>query len=719
MAVLKGKYKSLAPRASFLSDVVVLAQAWKKAHNYVRRHNWYQNSLELDCSAVQLDSLLSLWATSLKDGTYRPATLRMVPAPKNAMWEFGPGWHPKESDPSKQILRPLAHLEIRDQTISTAAMLCLADCIETAQGNPAISEPENAREAGVYSYGNRLYCSWDSSSAGSRAHFSWGNTNVYSRYYQDYQKFVSRPVAIARNYQQSTSGSSVYVVKLDISAFYDNIEIPALIKGLRREYTSFRGKHPGIPAPDQQFWTMLASVFAFEWNAGDAAHSTLLRDGVLPGGLPQGMVSSGFFANAYLLEFDRAIGKSVRKRSQIGSGRKISIQDYCRYVDDLRIVVAVPEDTLLEQEIAFAVTNWIQRRLDQYVGGKSKLRVNAEKTEVERYSDLGGRSGVAARMKSLQKELSGPFDFNSLSQIEAGLHGLLAQAELGLQAKPLESVDDDMRPLGLIAAPKLEVRDDTLTRFSAYRLTRALRLRRGMTDLSEETNEGLAKDALSHEFEVAARRLVAAWSVNPSLVQVLLYALDLFPSPELLSPVLQALLSKLSPNVSGYERNVALYVLSEVLRAGATETGRVSENDIGFAVGRLDEYRAELCEVADRLLQSDGIPWYVKQQATLLLSACQRRSVASDEAELALHVILSDFVDGSYRTRTIGHSEAISIALVGHQILHDPRHFSKWFRSYAKQATRAEVAAAFETIGQTNSGLLATITKIGKGAEAA
>ena len=39
MNVVKTKYSSIAPRLSYLRDTVILAQAWKKAHTYIRRHN--------------------------------------------------------------------------------------------------------------------------------------------------------------------------------------------------------------------------------------------------------------------------------------------------------------------------------------------------------------------------------------------------------------------------------------------------------------------------------------------------------------------------------------------------------------------------------------------------------------------------------------------------------------------------------------------------------
>lgn len=719
MGILKDRYKTLGPRVEYLIDPVVLSQAWKKSHTYVRRHSWYQNSLELDCSAIELEGLLADWSASIKKGAYRPSVLRLIPAPKSALWNFTPQWKPQEEDQTKRILRPLAHMEIRDQTVSTALMLCLADCIETAQGNSGIDGASAARDGRVYSYGNRLYCRWEEGEGGSRAKFSWGNTDVYSRYSEDYKRFVNRPIAIAQMLDLEGSAGPVYVVKIDLSAFFDNVEISALIKGLKREYASFRKKYRDVPASGKGFWATMASAFALRWDESDGAHVELLRDQVLPNGLPQGMVSSGFFANAYLLEFDRAIGNVVQGKRSIGAGRKIAIHDYCRYVDDIRIVVTAVDESVVEADVAEVVRKWVQDKLDKTVGSAKKLRINPGKTEVERYSSIGGSSGVVARMKNMQQELSGPFDVNTLAQVEAGLHGLLAQAELGLQAKSSDFDWSSAPLLSSVATPKLEVRDDTLTRFSAYRLTRSLRLRRSMTDLTEETDEGVAKDVLLHEFEVAARRLVAAWAVNPSLVQVLLYALDLFPSPDLLHPVTDALLSKLAPESDAYERNVAWYVLSELLRAGATETGRKAECDEGFSAGDLAEYRKKLREVATHLLQLEGAPWYVKQQASLFLSATNGATIDSNEPGLVLHLVLSDYVRGSYHDRDVGNERALSIALVGYQILRDPKHFSGWLRTYCRLATREQIARAFEVIGQTDPLLLSNITKAGKGRVAA
>lgn len=720
MSLLKQKYKSLAPKAAYLSDIVVLSQAWKKSHAYVRRHNWYQNTLELDCSAIELEANLSKWSLSIKRGSYRPSPLRLVPAPKSALWTFSEGWSPQENDPAKHILRPLAHLGIREQSVATAVMLCLADCIETAQGNPDL-EPKQARDANVYSYGNRLYSRWDVREKKHRAHFSWGNSDVYSRYYKDYKNFVNRPVVIAQSLEAEVNHDSIHIVKIDLSAFFDNIDIAELINCLKREYSAFRALHLNVSPPDAEFWRHAKSALTFLWDSRDLPLVDLLKGKVEPKGLPQGMVSSGFFANAYLLAFDRYVGQAVRRKSSVGQGKRIKIHDYCRYVDDLRIVVSVDDPSVSESDIKQSISKWIQNALDRNIKSPIKLHVNQDKTEVEQYSAIGGNSGVVARMNAMQKELSGPFDTTTLAHVEAGLQGLLALAELGLQANVNASPATNDLSLSSVATPKLEVRDDTLTRFSAYRLTKALRLRRGMTDLTEVGEQGASgQDALLHEFEVAARRLVAAWAVNPSLVQVLVYGLDLFPSPELLKPVTEALLSKVLGK-SAFEKHVAWYVLSEVMRAGATHTGRTSMQQADFPVGDVKGYREHLVETALVLLSNEATPWYVRQQALLLISAAKIEvDYNSEIQELSLHLSLADYVRGSYLPRKVNGNEVLSVALVGYQMLKDKKHFIQWLRTFLKSIPSKDmVARTFEVIGQTDTQLFSAITKSGKGKEAA
>ena len=119
-------YRSLTPVVQNLSDPAILVQAWKKAHAYIRSHNWYADSLELDISSLRLHQLVSDWSKLLTPETlkdFKPDPMRLVPAPKTHNWSIEGGWKPTKDDETDELkLRPLAHLTIRDQTLSMVVL---------------------------------------------------------------------------------------------------------------------------------------------------------------------------------------------------------------------------------------------------------------------------------------------------------------------------------------------------------------------------------------------------------------------------------------------------------------------------------------------------------------------------------------------------------------------------------------------------------------------
>ena len=101
----------------------------------------------------------------------------MVPAPKTQRWRVsGSGvWEPTEKGLNAARLRPLAHVALRDQVIATALMLCLADRVETLQGDPRKSVRDRTSRRQVISYGNRLFCDGDRDALRHR----WGSAKLY------------------------------------------------------------------------------------------------------------------------------------------------------------------------------------------------------------------------------------------------------------------------------------------------------------------------------------------------------------------------------------------------------------------------------------------------------------------------------------------------------------------------------------------------------------
>ena len=151
--------KQLEPRLELLREEYVLVQAWKKTASYIRYHNWFSDTLALDRAAVTLPAFLGeLRERLLSSESWQNDPLRIVPAPKSQRWRMRGGlWEPEKGAASAR-LRPLAHVSLADQVVATALMLCLADRVETRQGDPRRSVRDQESRRQVVSYGNRLFC---------------------------------------------------------------------------------------------------------------------------------------------------------------------------------------------------------------------------------------------------------------------------------------------------------------------------------------------------------------------------------------------------------------------------------------------------------------------------------------------------------------------------------------------------------------------------------
>ena len=104
----------LEPRLELLRQEYVLVQAWKKTASYIRYHNWFSDTLELDRAAINLPTFLASIAEALASPKeWRSSFLRMVPAPKSQRWSFSKSgeWKPEKKGIGAARLRPLAHVE--------------------------------------------------------------------------------------------------------------------------------------------------------------------------------------------------------------------------------------------------------------------------------------------------------------------------------------------------------------------------------------------------------------------------------------------------------------------------------------------------------------------------------------------------------------------------------------------------------------------------------
>ncbi|MBC9888413.1 MAG: hypothetical protein F7B06_00890 [Opitutae bacterium] len=615
--------EQLEPRLDLLREEYILVQAWKKTAPYIRYYNWYSDTLAIDHVAVNLPTFIGKLRERLQSaGKWKNDPLRLVPAPKSQDWRVKKGKDGKEDSwepiggPSSAMLRPLAHVGLEDQVVATAVMLCLADRVETLQGDPRqpIDNQESRRE--VVSYGNRLFCD---AMDGKLCH-RWGSAKLYRAYFQDYRMFLTRPKVTAESISDQ-DGKHVYVVYADLKQFYDRVRPDLLSEAINRVCSD---------DDDPAFFSLASSLLDWGWDTRDArtvgmyAKQAEIED-FSRVALPQGLAASGFFANVVLLPFDEAMRAAIG--SELDSG--LLLADACRYVDDLRVVIVIDSHSdWSSQDIEEIVTKWLSQILNDHGKG---LALSPGKTRI---AAIGGDERPLVRhsvkMNRIQSAVSGGFDALGGEEILDAIQGLM-------RAQEALSVDDEN---GWRFSPVADVRDDTVARFGAarfritYRSIRPLlendtpqKLKPGTGD--PESAKRLRVTRTRRELDEDARAfalgLVGRWIADPANIRLLRIGLDLWPGVELLREVLSLLRPFTEKGGRRKEpRRVAWYCLSEVLRAGATETGLVPDAESLPSEIDLGAYREELLKEATRLVMLPGptIPWYLRQQALLFLAAC-------------------------------------------------------------------------------------------------
>ena len=255
-------------------------------------------------------------------------------------------------------------------------------------------------------------------------------------------------------------------------------------------------------------------------------------------------------------------------------------------------------------------------------------------------------------MTRIQTAVSGGFDAATGDEILAAIQALMRSQEMLTQP---DEVDWRM-------APVADVRDATLARFAAGRFRSTFRsIRPLLQDESEikgpvgerpapppallpsvRTRAELDDDARAY-----ALGLVHAWVQDPSNVRLLRIGLDLWPDAEVLGHVIALLRPLVDSAAPGPASRVAWFCVSELFRAGATETGFVPDGEFLPASVNLEAYRALLGQEAVRITQRPQrlLPWYVRQQALLFLAtfdpgAAPKGSGASTETRLYRDLIL-------------------------------------------------------------------------------
>lgn len=559
-----------------MSDPLLMALAWKKSHEYIRTLNWYADNFDLDLSALNLVENCKQWVTDLQAKSLTFTPLELVPAPKACSWEFKDNnvfdsefesdecvvWRPV--DPDDVSLRPLAHISIREQTMMTLVMMCVANTVETLQGDPS-TDYEKVHESGVVSYGNRLFCHYDE----GKAVHSYGATTSYSKYFTDYQRFLERPYYFAQQASnEQDDEQDTYLIELDFSKFFDLVSREKLAEKIN----IFSEQ---IPLNKRNCLNnILAGFKQWKWTDdakskfNDVCKSKYVKNAPL--GLPQGLVAAGFFANVYLLEFDSFIKSKIGENISDDSECSIKLLDYCRYVDDMRLVVSSVKKQ--SDKVKNIVKNVFDTFAKKFELG---LMPNEKKTKVSVYH--GRAIGISRELRNIQSRLSGPISFDEAHEQLGQLESLLSLTDSNLPQSSDSSCK--LNKLAQIEKSKIDVRDDSLKRFATNKIARVLKEIRHFTAHEVNNNGQPIAGDWDYQQERIARRLIACWTHDPSLVVLLKKGLELFPCVWLLTPVIEQLEARLTssnPKIAA----VARYCLSEIFRHAATVIHRKDKADI-------------------------------------------------------------------------------------------------------------------------------------------
>ncbi|WP_176450290.1 hypothetical protein, partial [Enterobacter kobei] len=109
----------------------------------------------------------------------------------------------------------------------------------------------------------------------------------------------------------------------------------------------------------------------------------------------------------------------------------IKLIDYCRYVDDMRLVVKVKKQKNNNTEfINDAITNLLNHEIDNL-----GLIINPKKTKIEIFR--GKSAGLSRSLENIQTKLSGPISMDSANEQLGHLESLLSLRKVRISGEIL------------------------------------------------------------------------------------------------------------------------------------------------------------------------------------------------------------------------------------------------------------------------------------------
>lgn len=615
MKLLDKKYYNLEPNAAYLKDPLILGLAWKKTDGFIRTHNWYADLLALDKCALDISDEAKRWSREVDNWTLPKSIIELIPAPKSATWFFDKDkWTTKNGE---KKLRPLADISIKDQSLATAITMCLADAIETRQKDCSLNTFDYAEHIKnkVVSYGNRLLCDWDN----EKARFRWGGGEYYRKFSSDYRCFLQRPIYVGRETVHKVSEiDDVYIVSLDLKNFFGSIKIDLLIENLKKISSEHYGD---AHVDDEEFWALAKEVLSWDWSDRSIELLGLKGLGLKKDvGLPQGLASAGALANAYLIEFDENLISKLRKKID---GSQVLLHDYCRYVDDIRLVVS--GEALTSNDIKRSVHQLVQDVLDETLeqdefDDEPYLEVNDSKTYIFDLSDLDNGSSLTNRINEIQAEVgsSSVPERNSLDNSIPALQQLLQAEHDGF----FDGVESLLPGFNNEKSIKIE----SLRRFSAHRLETSLAKKSKLVSPEE-------RKQFQNESALIAKHLLKAWLKDPSVMVLFRKAIAINPNLDAYSTILDMIFSRIKSNRNKCDKFIMVYLISDIFRSVIDVYRSLDAIYISDYIKLMNE----VASYANKVLSCRAsLPNYAYQQALFYLLVTNKPFLAHAKASTEL-----------------------------------------------------------------------------------
>lgn len=400
---------------------------------------------------------------------------------------------------------------------------------------------------------------------------------------------------------------------MDLKNFFGSIKINLLLEKIKEISSNHYGSNV---IDNNKFWDLANQILNWKWPEDSLSLLESLDLKEKNVGLPQGLASAGALANAYLIEFDESLISKLHTKIE---GSQIILHDYCRYVDDIRLVIS--GEALTNEKIKKSIHGLVQGILDKTLKQNASdsepyLKLNDEKTNITELSDIDNGSGLTNQLNEIQYEIGASSipERNGLDNNIPALQRLLLTEQ--------DNFSDDIEALFPEFNNDKSIKVESVRRFSAHRLETSLAKKSKLISPEE-------RKQFDNESALIAKKLLKSWLKDPSNMVIFRKAIAISPNLDAYRTILEIIFSRIRSNRDKYDKYIMLYILSDIFRSVVD----IYRNLHPENVADYQKLMGEVTSFAQKLLScKSDVPNYAYQQALFYLTVINKPFIASKKA---------------------------------------------------------------------------------------